>query len=72
MDHEPTHHLPDELQRKLVKAKEWYDQRDLDAMTSDQAQASDRQGAYLMMDVIEIIEQTWGFAKPLPHRQDAS
>lgn len=66
MDTEPTHALPRDLERKLLKAKQWYDERDLDAMTSDQIAHSDAKGADLLVDIIEIIDQSWGFASPLP------
>ena len=56
MDNRPTHHLPMHLQHKLVEAKEWYDERDLNAMDEEQEKSSDAVGAALMIAVLEMMD----------------
>lgn len=64
-EREPTHALPPELVKKLIEAKAWYDQG-LDGMTGEEVDRSNRKGADILMDIVEIIDRTWGFAEPLP------
>lgn len=64
-DDEPTHAMPTELEEKLVEAKEWYDARWRD-LKSKTFSGSDNEGAEILEDVLGIVEQTWGFAEPLP------
>lgn len=73
MDTEPTHALPQELERKLIEAKGWYDQRGALEATirqhggiAERNQTDrddlDREAAGLLEAIVEIIDETWGFA----------
>lgn len=72
---EPTHALPKELVAKLAEAREWNNRRtELDEAimrsngpgaaqrNQDDRDASDRLGALILEEIVEIIEGTWGFA----------
>jgi hypothetical protein len=66
--HEPeaTHHLPDTLTSKLIEAKGWYDRCPASAPSDDEERARwGAEGTVLMMDVVEIVEKTWGYAVEL-------
>lgn len=73
-DEEPTHTVPAALERKLVEAKEWRDRRvELEETIArvggiaERNQADrddlDREGARLLEEVVEIIDETWGCAR---------
>jgi hypothetical protein len=64
MEDEPTHALPKGLVEKLIEAKEWHDRRDRDTLDADELRVSAFRGADLLDDIVEIIDETWGFAKP--------
>ena len=70
-----THSIPRELQAKFVEAKKWYDERcaleDTIRRSSglgsaqrnqDDWDESDRIGALLLDDVVELCNEAWGFA----------
>lgn len=72
-DAEPTHLIPKELADKLVEAKKWYNERrELEETIArvggiaERNQAdrddSDSHGALILAEVVETIEETWGFA----------
>lgn len=66
MTHEPTHHLPPELQAKLAEAKTWYDKRQqmINANFPDSAAWSDSvaEGCNLLSEIVQLCDQEWGFA----------
>jgi hypothetical protein len=75
-DEEPTHHISKELEQKLVEAKEWYDRRarlefvirtygGSAQRNQEDRDESDREGASLLTEIVEIVDETWGFEKPL-------
>jgi len=77
MDREPTHHLSREFQDKLTEAKNWYDERGaleeaigayggIAERNQEDRDALDRYGASLLAEIIEMVDQEWGFATPLP------
>lgn len=64
-----TNGIPEELENKLLEAKKWYDQHahGLESWNSNEIEASSLKGADLLMDIVEAIDRTWGFAPgPLP------
>lgn len=67
MDHEPTHHIPVALQKKLVEAKKWRDQRQvlIDDGYTDPAAWSDNvsNGVLLLAEIIDMMDREWGFAE---------
>jgi hypothetical protein len=69
MESEPTHSIPPVLAEKLVKAKDWYDDRQEQVAagipSSKRWMESDLEGNHLLTEIVEIIDQTWGFAAPL-------
>lgn len=66
MDHEPTHHIPPELQAKLAEAKAWYDKRQemVDANFPDAGAWTDSvaDGCELLAGIVEMCDKAWGFA----------
>lgn len=69
---EPTHPIPEELEAKLVEAKQWYDRllklefaiRTKPGIAErNQSDRDDmaREGASLMEEIVEIIDVTWGW-----------
>lgn len=75
---EPTHPIPKELEGKLTEAKQWYDCReDLEATirstggfaerNQEDRDASDREAAGVLAEIIEVIDETWGWG-PKAHR----
>lgn len=76
---EPTHAIPPKLEAKLVEAEEWYDRRqDLEdtirrvggiaQRNQEDRDELDREGARLLEEIVEIIDETWGFASPREER----
>jgi hypothetical protein len=50
------------LQRKLAEAKNWSDR--LEALADDADEYhSDKEAVDLLKDIVEMCEQTWGFAE---------
>lgn len=77
MDPEPTHHLPPELQAKLIEAKRWHEEREaletaigayggIAERNQEDRDTSDRTGAAILADVVEIMDREWGFVESLP------
>lgn len=73
MDTEPTHALPQDLERKLVEAKDWYDRREAFEQSiqryggnaernQEDRDIFTREGAGLLEAIVEIIDETWGSA----------
>jgi hypothetical protein len=73
---EPTHAIPPDRVAKLVEAKEWYDRRLALEETirkwggsaqrnQEDRDAIDREAATILEEIVEVIEETWGFARPL-------
>jgi hypothetical protein len=66
MAHEPTHHIPKELQDKLVEAKEWRDKRQelVDAGYTDASAWSNNvsEGVLLLAEIVDMVDAEWGFA----------
>lgn len=71
-DEEPTHALPKELKAKLLEAKDWYDRweeleeairrsRGIAQRNEDDRDAFRGEGALILLDIVEIIDETWGF-----------
>lgn len=67
---EGTNGLPRELEEALVKAKEWYDRQDLDAMTQDEVDISASKGADILSEIVEAVEETWGWGRSLKKASD--
>lgn len=72
MEPEPTHPLSEELVAKLIEAKGWHERRaTLEANISthggpadrnqEDRDLSDREGALILNDIIQIIDHDWGF-----------
>lgn len=72
-DDEPTHAIPPALVRKLTEAKRWYDDRQEQVAAgipdSRVWMKSDLEGNHLLTEIVEIIDETWGFARPLPRKE---
>jgi hypothetical protein len=73
-EEEPTHALPTQLVAKLVEAKDWYDEQErLDTTirtyggiaqrNQEDRDEIARQAAPILEAIVEIIDETWGFAK---------
>lgn len=73
-DSKPTHSVPKALVEKLVEAKDWYDRREAleEAILAspgyaernqEDRDALDREAAPLLAEIIQIINETWGFAR---------
>ncbi len=71
-DNEPTHSIPVEVERALVRAKEWYD-REPALATGTRAGLEredwDREAISFLQDIVEAIDRTWGFAESFPRGQ---
>ena len=63
-EQEPTHALPQELKEKLIEANAWFqerpDPRDPTSWIEWQSK-----GALLLMDVVELVDEAWGFSRDL-------
>ncbi len=66
-------HFPPALERRLVEAKKWYDERlELEQAISrhggnaqrnqEDRDEIDRRAAAVLADIVELCERTWGFA----------
>jgi hypothetical protein len=73
-EEEPTHALPSKLVAKLVEAKDWYDRREqldrairtyggIAERNQEDRDENSREAAPLLEEIVEIIDETWGFAK---------
>lgn len=71
-DAEPTHSIPPQLEKALIEGKRWYDRREQLEQTirtfggiaqrnQEDRDAIDREAASILADVVEAIEETWGF-----------
>lgn len=58
---EGTNGIPKELEDKLGEAKDWYDTIDLDAMSDSEFEAARHKGADLLAEIVEVIDETWGW-----------
>lgn len=69
---EPTHAIPPQLEKALIEGKRWYDRREQLEQTirtfggiaqrnQEDRDAIDREAASILADVVEAIEETWGF-----------
>lgn len=66
MDSEPTHALPPELVDKLIEADAW-SKRPPGTDSVLHLWEWQAEGARLLKDVVEIIEESWSFGPgPLP------
>jgi len=61
-----TNDIPKQLEAKLVEAKQWRDKRQemIDASFPDAAAWNENvsQGVLLLAEIVDIIDETWGFA----------
>lgn len=57
--------LPRAVVEKLVEAKDWYEQRDVCCFGETDRARSDRAGASLLAEIVEVIDNTVGFAPVL-------
>jgi len=64
-DAEPTHAIPKELEAKLVAARRWYNNRQVQVAAgipdSRAWMDSDLEGLHLLGEIVEIIDETWGW-----------
>lgn len=69
---EPTHAIPSRLEKALIEGKRWYDRRvqleqtiqtfgGIAERNQADRDAIDREAASILEDVVEAIEETWGF-----------
>lgn len=69
---EPAHSIPPRLEKALIEGKRWYDRREQLEQTiqtfggiAERNQADrevlDLEAASILADVVEAIEETWGF-----------
>lgn len=71
MDSEPTHAIPRALERKLIEAREWRDkhaslgQGECDYDLVEESLESANAGLRLLAEIVEAVEDTWGYAEPL-------
>lgn len=74
---EPTHTIPPDLEAKLIEAKVWYDRRvrldgairtygGIAERNQEDRDENDREAAPLLAEIVEIIEQTWGYGRAVP------
>lgn len=70
---EGTNDIPKPVEVALVKAREWHDDRvaleraiakhgGIAQRNQDDLDSSDRSGAALLIDIVEAVNSTWGFA----------
>ncbi len=81
-EEDATHNIPHELQRKLAEAEKWYARRQaLEQMigrssgpgsaqrNQEDRDDSDRLGALILEEIVELCEDTWGFGPELEKHQ---
>lgn len=68
-DDEPTHAIHPTLERKLIEARAWRDQHaalnggEYKYDLVDESLDSVNRGIALLFELVEIVEDTWGFAE---------
>ena len=62
---EPTHAIPPALEQALIRAKNWHDNWWAVEGDEDATEVAAYKGADLLAEIVEAVEESWGFARPL-------